>query len=77
MSLLRSLDAAAQPLEAAVTNDPDVAGREPEIRRNSVRGPVVVERHDEDGALALRQRREAVAAAARCRAGPAPPRPAA
>ena len=44
-----------------MTDDPDVAGREPELRRDGVRGPVVVERHDEDGALALRQRRETTA----------------
>jgi hypothetical protein len=50
--------AAAQPLEAAVADDAHVAGREPELLRDGVGGPVVVERHDEHGALALRQHRD-------------------
>ncbi len=38
-----------------------VAGREAELRRDRIGGAVVVERHHEHGALALRQRREAAA----------------
>src|SRR5262245_21584935 len=55
------LHAPAQPLAPAVTNDSDVAGREPELRRDGVGRSIVVERHDEHGALALGQRSETMA----------------
>src|SRR5262245_60285928 len=59
------LHAAAQPLETAVPDHAYVAGREVQLCGDCIGGAVIVERHHEHGALALRERLKAVGEARR------------